>query len=250
MKQYEPKKIGIYTLLFPSGKKYIGQTIDFDKRMKGYKRRACYNQRKLYYAIGKYGWDSVIKDFTPCLESMLNMAEKTAIAHHNTVLKGYNLTWGGEGGGSPSDETRLKMRLAQLGKKNPGVAKANSVRVVSEESRQRKRDAMLGKKHNANTKRLIGEANARRIIKDETREKHAEWGRKRVAEKNNWWRGGKDRICFSCNVNKVHITKKGKVAGYCLICLRQKVRENYHKNKNNGRIVKIKDYNVKARETL
>ena len=108
-------KIGIYTIWFPNGKSYSGQTCDFDKRMSQYKRLCCENQVKLYRALKKYGWDAVKVDFSVCLESMLDMCEKCTIAGHNSVLDGYNLDWGGKKNKRHSDETKAKMSESQRG---------------------------------------------------------------------------------------------------------------------------------------
>ena len=51
----EQKKIGIYIIISPTDKFYIGQTIDFDRRLMQYKNLHCKGQRHLYNSFKKYG---------------------------------------------------------------------------------------------------------------------------------------------------------------------------------------------------
>jgi len=46
---------GIYKLTSPSGKCYIGQSVNLEKRILSYARRDCVFQTKIYNAICKYG---------------------------------------------------------------------------------------------------------------------------------------------------------------------------------------------------
>lgn len=49
--------IGIYKILSPTGKIYIGQSINIDKRKKWYENMYCVLQPKIYKSINKHGWD-------------------------------------------------------------------------------------------------------------------------------------------------------------------------------------------------
>ena len=49
------KICGIYCLTSPSGKKYIGQSMNINKRLSQYKRCENKNQTKIHMAILKYG---------------------------------------------------------------------------------------------------------------------------------------------------------------------------------------------------
>jgi group I intron endonuclease len=46
--------IGIYKITSPSGKIYIGQSIDIERRFNGYKKRHCKSQPKLNRSFVKY----------------------------------------------------------------------------------------------------------------------------------------------------------------------------------------------------
>jgi len=53
------KTIGIYKITSPSGKVYIGQSIDIELRFKQYSNiLKSIGQRKLYYSFKKYGINS------------------------------------------------------------------------------------------------------------------------------------------------------------------------------------------------
>lgn len=54
----KPTKAGIYLIISPSGGHYIGQSWDLDKRVRHYRNADCKCQRKLYYSIKKYGWNT------------------------------------------------------------------------------------------------------------------------------------------------------------------------------------------------
>ena len=47
--------IGIYKITSPSGKIYIGQSKDIEKRFKAYKNLKCKGQPYIYRSLLKYG---------------------------------------------------------------------------------------------------------------------------------------------------------------------------------------------------
>jgi len=51
-------KVGIYKIVSPNNKIYIGQSININRRMNQYKNQSCQAQKKLYNSINKYGWES------------------------------------------------------------------------------------------------------------------------------------------------------------------------------------------------
>ena len=111
------KTIGIYKLTSPSGKSYIGQSKNIERRFYEYKGLYCKTQTKLYRAIKKYGWDFFEKEimisFDNSIENIqtcLNTSEIYFISKFNTVNNGYNLMGGG-GVCSHSEETKLKISI-------------------------------------------------------------------------------------------------------------------------------------------
>lgn len=53
-----PKQVVIYKFTSPTNKVYIGQSWNWDKRIKQYKRIDCKNQTKFYNSLLKYGFEN------------------------------------------------------------------------------------------------------------------------------------------------------------------------------------------------
>jgi hypothetical protein len=121
----------IYSFTSPSGKRYIGQTVQksvairFSQhifawrrwREKGFKERA--NSTKLYWAFEKYSpetWKVEIIDSSATTQEELNQLEVKYIKEFDTVENGYNVHAGGYsgwGGLRLSDEHRQKQSEAR-----------------------------------------------------------------------------------------------------------------------------------------
>ena len=91
-------------------KKYIGQTIDYNKRMGEHRRGNNTESRYIYNAIKKYGWESFEHSViaTATTKQDLDVMERHYIKEYDTMNNdlGYNLTSGGEGGNQFSEESR------------------------------------------------------------------------------------------------------------------------------------------------
>ena len=85
----------IYLLTFPDGMKYVGQTVNFDNRMRnhGSGHGHC---RKVQEWTHKYGWGNVVKQqLFECVD--MNNAEINTITEYGTIWpNGLNLVRGGE----------------------------------------------------------------------------------------------------------------------------------------------------------
>ena len=99
---------------------YIGQTTNPTKRFKDYERLDKRVSPYLLHTMQKYGIDRfrleiLEKDVNP---DHLSKLEILHIRFFDSFHNGYNLTEGGEGkrGWQPSDETRERMRSANIGK--------------------------------------------------------------------------------------------------------------------------------------
>jgi group I intron endonuclease len=120
----------IYKLVSPSGKVYIGQSRNINKRFGMYSRFECKNQRKLYPAICKYGWDNFTKEILISYEDVeqgvLNYKETAYIAEYEAVDKGYNCCPIGNShvGVKYSPESLDRMRQLMLGKRQTEESKA------------------------------------------------------------------------------------------------------------------------------
>ena len=104
--------IGIYKIVSPSGKIYIGQSVNIKQRISFYKNYKCEKQRKLYSSLKKYGWDNhKFEILCLCEISKLNNLEKHYINLYKTfdTVHGLNLMSGGDGC-RHSKETILKFK--------------------------------------------------------------------------------------------------------------------------------------------
>lgn len=145
----------LYRLTFSSGKAYIGITRrSLSSRMVEHRKRlsGCRPNEKfaVYEAWRKYG--EPIAEILAVLEDHdLAAAEIEAIKHFRTLSPhGYNLTLGGDGvrtGREISEATREKLRQANLGKKQ------------SPETKNKRAAALKGKTPSEETRRKIGEKN-------------------------------------------------------------------------------------------
>jgi group I intron endonuclease len=91
----------VYKYTSPSGKVYIGQTINELARRAKHKRESTYRNTKFYTAIRKYGFDNfqyeilyseVLNDNNKeYILNLLNDKEEYYITLYNSVEKGYNI---------------------------------------------------------------------------------------------------------------------------------------------------------------
>lgn len=99
----------IYKITSPSGKYYIGQAVNINRRYSDYKRlHHCKNQPYLLNSIKKYGFDNFEKeilDYIECnsneeLQEKLNTLEIEYILKYDSTNKnkGYNISKGGNQG--------------------------------------------------------------------------------------------------------------------------------------------------------
>ncbi len=82
----------------------------------------------LHKAMRKYGNENfIIEEICECNnQDELNNMEEHYIVEYDTIIdhqKGYNMTYGGEGGGRRSETTRKNMSIAQMKEKNPMYGK-------------------------------------------------------------------------------------------------------------------------------
>lgn len=120
------KLCGIYKLTSPTGKIYVGQSINIHRRKIRYKNLDCKHQRKLYNSLKKYGFDKhEFEILDLCLKNELNQKERFWQEHFNVIDNGLNceLTNDDNCKKKVSKETRLKLRNSRLGKKHTEESK-------------------------------------------------------------------------------------------------------------------------------
>jgi group I intron endonuclease len=152
----------IYKITSPSGRIYIGQTINLNGRLKNYRNNKTKNQPKLHNSILKYGWNAhVFETIDTCEETgiknyILDSLEVYWIEQYDSFNNGLNCTIGGQGtiGHKHSEETKEVLRNKSTGVKLSEVAKKkvseagmgnkyNSGRILTEE--HKKKLSMIGK---------------------------------------------------------------------------------------------------------
>jgi group I intron endonuclease len=110
---------GIYSIISPSNKFYIGQSIKIEVRWLHYLSLDCIEQPKLYNSLLKYGVDNhkflIIEE---CSSEMLNNRERYWQEYYNVVESGLNCKYVStlERSGSLSEETKIKISIANKGK--------------------------------------------------------------------------------------------------------------------------------------
>lgn len=127
----------VYALLFPNGKRYIGQSRRFEDRMNEHKRlefpTASFLNRKrhcvvLCKAIQKYKWRNVVveilqKDLDP---DTLDFVEESFIEAYDTTnrSKGYNVQLGGQNNPWDVPEIAAKARATMASETNRAKLRA------------------------------------------------------------------------------------------------------------------------------
>ena len=185
----------VYRHTSPSGKVYIGITsIKPERRWSngnGYK-----DSPKFYNAIKKYGWYNFNHEilFYGLNEISAKMIEEDLIYYYKNFNLSYNISNGGDGskGVIMSEETRLKMSNAKKGK--PSNRKGCH---LSEETKEKLRQANLGKHHSDETKRKCSEANKGKIFTDETKRKISEAKKGHIVSEET-----RKKISENCNGNR------------------------------------------------
>lgn len=169
----EFKKIcGVYKITSPSGRVYIGQSNDIERRYKRYKCYDCSNQPKLLRSLKKYTWENhIFEIIQECDREDLNCCERYWQDFYEvTKEKGLNCV------------------LQECGD-NPKTLSAETLLKMSESAKNRVRDlncclkmtqGNIGRKHTAETKQKMSEAKKGKYIG----ENNPNYGKKRTLETN------------------------------------------------------------------
>ena len=164
----------IYKYVSPSGKVYIGQTVEEKKRRRIFNNlNQSYGGVKIDAARKKYGpqnFDYIVlveveSDDIVELKTFLNQLEIGFIRMYDSYNCGYNSTLGGESlsGFHPTEESRLKMRNSHLGHKwseesKIKMSKTRKGKGFSEEHKKKISEGRRGMKLSEEHKRKISES--------------------------------------------------------------------------------------------
>lgn len=172
--------IGIYKLTSPSGKSYIGQSINIDRRMKKYRNANCKAQYGIYNAILKYGFDSFRLDIIHEIEDsdnvidVLNKLEELEIRLQNTMYpNGYNMVSGGNNRFA-SEKHKENLSKSHKGKKMlpqtaEALRKSNIGRKLTDEHKLKLLNASIGRVKSDEERLKISKRMSGNVISDETK---------------------------------------------------------------------------------
>lgn len=150
----------IYKYTSPSGKSYIGQTKNIERRSREhrYAKSGCALFAK---AVCKYGYENFtldILDSNPTLDEANTLEEYYINELHSLAPNGYNLRTGGK-----------NHTLTDIGRKN--LSEAHKGILQSEESRKKRSESTKGMKRTKETKEKISAANMGKVRSEESKKK-------------------------------------------------------------------------------
>lgn len=166
------KICGIYKIISPSNRVYIGQSIDCIKRIKDYQSYdKTGDQRRLKSSFAKYGKDNhIFEIIEKCSISELNEKERYWQDYYNVLSnKGLNCKL--------TNTTDKSGKLSKITKNK--IAKSNKGKEHSEETKKKISKKNTGKKR-PNSGKAISEANKKRYEDENERMKHSIKLRKKV----------------------------------------------------------------------
>lgn len=204
-----------------NNKIYIGQTCNkyINSRWRngeGYKHSPYF-----YNAIQKYGWDNfdhiiLIDDIVEY--ELADIIEQELIKKYKTTDNkyGYNISSGGSYGRTLSEESKQKMRISKLGKKNPNYNKKLSPETLEKLSKSHKNIKQT--KEWVSKRICYGEKNGMygKHLSDETKKKISECvkgGKNKSAKKCYLFSNYASLIEFECLSYAYNYTTKG--TKYC-----------------------------------
>ena len=199
------KICGIYKITSPTGKVYIGESSNINRRVKNYQVHRCKAQIKLYSSLEKYGWENhIFEVIEECAFEDLFCRERYWQDFHEVLgEKGMNLklTEYGEKKLIYSEETLKKMSNAKKGEKcffygkhhteetkqkishsNKGKEGSFKGKKHSEETINKMREAQLGEKHHFYGKTQSEET--KKKISESTKGEKSAWFNKKHTEES------------------------------------------------------------------
>lgn len=159
--------IGVYKIISPSGKIYIGQSTNLQKREIAYRSNSCKGQTKLYNSLVKYGFSAhIFEVIEQCTIEELNIRERHWQDFYNVVgTSGLNclLVATDTSPYKCSEETRQRISQAAKGKKKSKEHMENKSRTCrgmkqTPEHIEKRCQAYRGRELSDSHKRKLSEA--------------------------------------------------------------------------------------------
>ena len=153
------KNCGIYKITSPTGKVYIGQSVDLKRRFSEYKGvHACRFQPVIYRSLLKYGFEAHQFDIIEyCSKEELNCSERFWQDEFDVLNGGLNcvLQDCGEKRKVYNEELRKKISESKIGDKNPNWGKKMSQEAIDKRNSNPYRKTTKGKAHSEETRQKM-----------------------------------------------------------------------------------------------
>ena len=202
----------VYIHIFPNNKVYIGMTCQEPKER--WKRGKAYKEnRHLYNAINKYGWDNIEHKilFDNLEKEDAELKEINLIKEYkaNDNQYGYNIEYGGCHNGKTSEQTRRKISMANKGKHNSPATEfkkgqpGNGI-VITEEMKKKISEKNKGKHASVKTEFKKGHKSfsAKKVLCIETNTVY-----------NTIKEAGEDTSTMACHISEVCKNKRESAGG-------------------------------------
>jgi group I intron endonuclease len=153
MKEQDKGIIGIYKITSPSGRVYIGQSLNIENRYNFYRLFHCKTQPLLYKSLKKYGWDNHTSEILEvCCIDDLDIKEifyKQQFINEWGWKKALFCEIYDRGGGPKNQETRSKMSNAKKGIKLPQevknkISKSHQGKSLTQETKNKMSKSRIG----------------------------------------------------------------------------------------------------------
>lgn len=214
------KICGLYKIVSPARKIYIGQSRDINHRFYRSLSNGIIRQRRLYASLKKYGAGNHIFEIIHQLpidisNTILDNYEELYIGQYkNCAFELMNLTGGGKSNRDLSKETREKLKKAATGKKywlskkhteetKQKIREANTGTIFSKLRLSRMSQSQIGKP-GANLGKPMSIAAKEKLSKFRIGKKHSQETKIRIAQ------ALKNRVFTDAHRLKISIALKGK----------------------------------------
>lgn len=180
---------GIYKITSPTGRVYVGQSVDIKTRFAKYRGLHCKGQRRLYASFKKHGVDLHDFDVIEVVQDINSLTERERFWQEHYTATGplglnCKMVTKSCHSGRHSDETKAKISASATGRKHTMEAKLKmSAAKIGRKMPEEQRKAMIGRVQSESQvekrrKRMIGNTftkgvvpvNARKVINTKTGE--------------------------------------------------------------------------------